>query len=385
MTICVIPSIFPNDFNRNGGIFIYNQCLALKKKGDKVYVLDVSEFNYRKWSDSKLFKIEKKERDGIIVYSKHVRGLLTSKLPRLYLWITKKALLKIFKLYISEQGLPDVIYAHFTFPSGINALYISETFKIPLVVQEHHSLFLQPHINSLILKKAKEVIIKASSFFCVSDHLVKNMQVKCQVNKRIQVIPNMINPIFQYANTDISDNVFTFISVGTMSNSKGMDKLIEGFCHAFTVDEAVRLFLVGTGKHLSRYEKIVSKLHRNEQIVFLGRVSQVDLSKLFHNCHCFVLLSMYETFGIAYREAMVSGLPVISWENQGIRIGWNSNYGMIVNKNEDIPIVLKSMVKCYCSYDTFNISREILSRYSEEVVLNKIIHELNKALIIAKS
>ena len=57
----------------------------------------------------------------------------------------------------------------------------------------------------------------------------------------------------------------------------------------------------------------------------------VELVKSFTACSVFVLLSVRETFGIVYREAMAVGRPVISSPNGGIEDGWDDSNGILLN------------------------------------------------------
>ncbi|MDP5029820.1 glycosyltransferase family 1 protein [Paraglaciecola sp.] len=56
----------------------------------------------------------------------------------------------------------------------------------------------------------------------------------------------------------------------------------------------------------------IDKLQLNDDVQFLGRVSDELLNKLYKNCSAFVYPSIYEGFGLPVIEAMSQGAPVIT-------------------------------------------------------------------------
>jgi len=95
-------------------------------------------------------------------------------------------------------------------------------------------------------------------------------------------------------------------------------KNIVGLLHAFRAFRergygAYHLLVVG--KRYADYqkpEKMVEALSLREVVHFLDHVPEADLPVLYRLADAFVLLSLYEGFGLPILEAMASGTPVVA-------------------------------------------------------------------------
>ncbi len=100
------------------------------------------------------------------------------------------------------------------------------------------------------------------------------------------------------------------LSVGTIQPRKNYEKLIE----AFSTLDPNPYTLVIVGKKGWLYEKILKAPEKNgvkNQVKFLEFVPNEDLPFLYKNAKCFVLVSLYEGFGLPVLEAMNYGCPVV--------------------------------------------------------------------------
>ena len=79
-------------------------------------------------------------------------------------------------------------------------------------------------------------------------------------------------------------------------------------------EERGNLKLVIAGKRGWMYEEIFEKvkdLGLEKEVVFTGYVSDKDLPSLYKGAECFVLVSLYEGFGLPVLEALSYGVPVV--------------------------------------------------------------------------
>lgn len=63
---------------------------------------------------------------------------------------------------------------------------------------------------------------------------------------------------------------------------------------------------------ISQYEKRIHELGLEDQIVFLGRVPQLQMGTLYKQCDLMVYPSLCESFGFSMIEAMGHGLPIVA-------------------------------------------------------------------------
>ena len=117
------------------------------------------------------------------------------------------------------------------------------------------------------------------------------------------------------------------LSVGTLQPRKNYVKLIEAYSRINSNYNQIHsnkfegnsnnnsgISLVIVGKKGWMWEEILAapkKFGIEDKVTFLDYVSDEDLPVLYQNAKCFVLISLYEGFGLPALEAMSYGCPVI--------------------------------------------------------------------------
>jgi glycosyltransferase involved in cell wall biosynthesis len=96
------------------------------------------------------------------------------------------------------------------------------------------------------------------------------------------------------------------------------------------------------------------------------------MAEEYKHCHCFALFSRKETFGIAYREAMAAGRPVIAVKNGGIEADWDDRNGIIVDDISLLSSALKRAKEDYAAFDGEEISRHCREKYAPEAVIGQL-------------
>src|SRR5438093_11385163 len=81
----------------------------------------------------------------------------------------------------------------------------------------------------------------------------------------------------------------------------------------------LRLCLCSAGPLLGRLRRFV-RVNRLEDVLFAGRVSDVDKARFYKTAHVFCAPSTgQESFGIVLLEAMAAGLPVVASDIHGYK------------------------------------------------------------------
>ena len=101
--------------------------------------------------------------------------------------------------------------------------------------------------------------------------------------------------------------------VGRIAPIKGLDNLCRAYCDA-QMYENWRLTIVGPDSegHTSELKKLVSALHIDNYVDFLGPKFGDELVRVYCESDLFVLPSHSENFGSVVIEALVYGKPVIA-------------------------------------------------------------------------
>ena len=124
--------------------------------------------------------------------------------------------------------------------------------------------------------------------------------------------------------------VFGFLS--RLHYAKGVDYLIEAFAGFVNADPDNRkhvLLVAGFGPEKNKLERLVRKLNIQENIFFIGKI-KADKKFFYEYIDCFVLPSIYESFGITLLEALYYKTPVVAREIGGIpEVLGKGRYGVL--------------------------------------------------------
>lgn len=369
MKICILTATYPYG-ESYGGVFIQDQALMFQKMGFDVSVLYSSGSKSISSLNERVVKCVRVESIEVFI-NRSFRFADTYTVPLLRVSIEKSSL-RLYEAYCEKYGNADIIIAHFSYPAGIGALKIREKYNVPVIIVEHLSLFLdikaRPWLNPVLKRVSKCV----SSYVFVSDRLRISYIKRLGIDNNCQVIPNVIDHKFSFSPSTAKDK-FIFLCVGSLREIKNHSLLVNAFAKAFQDNESVELRIVGDGPLKSELEDLISRLEMNSKIILVGGLTRKELINEYKNCNCFVLLSKNETFGIAYREAMAVGRPIISSDNIGVNIGWEDSFGL---KLSDLSVesVIDSLVYMFRhsnEYDGKYISSRTLDVYSEESVGRK--------------
>ena len=124
---------------------------------------------------------------------------------------------------------------------------------------------------------------------------------------RIDIVYNSVNTTFK--NIRIENKEKYILAVSSLHYQKNFHSLIEALDGLG--DENIKLFLVGEINKNFTNLNLLEKIKNNTNIIFIGRVSDEELTRLYSNAICFVFPSFYEGFGIPPLEAQACGCPVV--------------------------------------------------------------------------
>jgi len=102
--------------------------------------------------------------------------------------------------------------------------------------------------------------------------------------------------------------------VGRMHTIKNLERLVMAFARARPrLPDSMHLVLTGaaSGTYHRRLVRLVEQLGIGDRVQFTGEITD-ELPLLFNLAEAFVLISLYENFGLVLLEAMASGTPVIT-------------------------------------------------------------------------
>ena len=380
LKIFVVPTSYPSEDNPVANIFVQEQVKALKK-----YECDIVVLNVRKLPSKKfLSRIDNNiliEDDGVSeVIRTRCKTFVEEKLPIVNQVLFKKSLKKIYEEAIKKHGRPDVIFAHF-YKASAAIIDILGSDTIPVVTMEHSGELMEDGISNYKLSMLKKAVYCSKSYICTTEKLSDHVKRAVGNNKRIHIIPNVIDSSFSYCK--VASDKFICFSLARLEYDKRVDLLVKSFAAAFEKGENVELRIGGSGPEYENIKQLINELGRKQDIVMLGRLDRTESVEEMKKCSCFVLPSRHETFGLVWREALCVGRPVITTNHGGFSaIDWNESYGEMIDidSEDQLTCALKKIKVDYPKYDLKRISEENTDRYSMEKVGKRIFDLLKESL-----
>lgn len=366
MYVLIISRGYPSQKYKMNGIFEFDQARALKSAGHKVIYAAIDVRSIRRWRS---WGIEKKKIDNIDVYAINIP---VGRVPNRVL--QKLSVLGLNILYNKiqkEQGRPDVLHAHFT-RLGYTALQLKKKIKIPLVVTEHLSSIMKPTINCQLFRIASITYKSADALIAVSPNF--RDIINKRFNTKAKYIPNIVDTrLFSYSLSE-NDDIFRFVSIGNLIPSKRMDLIIEAFAKTFKDNPKVTLSIFGEGPERINLENIIIKHNISHQVKLMGLKARREIAEFLKRSDCFVLPSQFETFGVAYIEALASGLPVIATKCGGPECFINEKNGLLIDIDnlEELSSAMLSMKDNINNYNRNLISRFITDQFAPKEVANRL-------------
>ena len=369
MRVLIISRGLPQPYNPTFGIFELDQAKALAKQGIDVtfFAIDLRSIRRRR-----KYGIVKTQHGRVECYTISVP--LGNVPPNIFCLVGSVALKYLFnRVFKNPTEYPDVIHAHFH-RQGYMAAELSCATRIPLVITEHSSDMEKEVIDQNLLKYASNGYRRAKKVIAVSKSLEKriydNTGVKCTV------INNIVDTdLFLAQQAKKKSENFQFISVGRLEEPKKVEDLIAAFVNVCKKNKNVQLDIYGTGAKMTLAKELINKNELQNKIHLMGAVDRKKVALALRKADCFILLSNSETFGVAYIEALASGIPVIATRCGGPEEFMEEQYGILIDKG-NIEQAENAMLYMYENIQTYNgiaISEQIRKRFSPETIAKQLI------------
>ena len=119
----------------------------------------------------------------------------------------------------------------------------------------------------------------------------------------------------------------------------------------------------------------------DKYVLFVGRKTKEEISKILLENNIFVIASEKETFCIPGIEALASGMPVVSTKCLGPEEYITDKCGKLVEVG-NIKELADAIYDVYINIDKYDIKelRSIVQKYSNEFVIDKAIQIYQKVL-----
>lgn len=248
----------------------------------------------------------------------------------------------------------DLIHTHFPTPwSADISMLVARIKSKPLIVTYHNDALkngvaglLASIYNltflKLLLSSADKIIITQHDYLNRSKYLLP-------YKGKIEVIPNGVDTkLYSQQGSKKKFNQIFFLSVlDKYHRYKGLDVLLNAIATASKQISNLKLIVGGKGELVSEYKILSKSLGIQNNVEFIGYVSQERLINLYSESSLFILPSteILEGFGIVLLEAMACATAVICTDLVGVSndvVEKECGYVVKANSQEELA---KSIIK----------------------------------------
>ncbi|WP_438347157.1 glycosyltransferase [Paenibacillus sp. FA6] len=191
------------------------------------------------------------------------------------------------------------------------------------------------------LKKLKKLFRLGDRFFPVCEHLKKEIiKLGCPENK-IRVLYGGVDlDRFEFKSRKLdSNNKIQFLAIGRFVEKKGFSDLIRAFSQVKKKNKKVKLILIGEGPCEAKYRELIKKLQLGTSVDIIPWIDYRKVQRKYYQSHIFCAPSCTDREGNqegipnTLKEAMATGMPVISTKHAGIpELVENKVSGLLVSE-----------------------------------------------------
>lgn len=377
MRVLIISRGYPIKGDPQFGNFEAEQAVALSKAGCIVTVF------YVDWRPSSPIKRKRGINhfiDGNVeIFGIYLFPFPIKKLARLSA-LLRKLQVKILYRYAflkNNRPAPDIIHAHFLFNLPL-AVHIGEKHHIPVVETEHWSALMDSK-NPTYVDMYSRYYKKAQKIISVSSILQKAIKAKYNINSSIIyniVADEFFRTTLLKSRSETSKNKFKFISAGRLVALKHFELIIDAVANLLSDGFDVKLDIAGDGPEKNKLSDLITTLNVTSKVKLLGQLGKEELLSRLKDSDVFILTSSQETFGVAFAEALSTGIPVISTSCGGPEEFINENNGLLVPVNNlgALTDAISYMMQNYEKYNHDIIKSECIEKFSSNVIAEQIIN-----------
>jgi glycosyltransferase involved in cell wall biosynthesis len=233
--------------------------------------------------------------------------------------------IKDLKKFFEEQ---DIIAIHAHHGShGQEILPVCEKYNIPLIVSiRGRDGSARPEIFEKNAKRYSALNKHGAYYYPVCQYLAEGLRKLGIPAKNMHVLYGGIElDLFPFSNRTLPTvGEIRILSVGRLVDKKGFVTLIKAFKRIYTQYPNARLHIIGAGEDEKKIKSAIAEYNLKDVVILRGAMDSKQVSDELKKAHIFCLASQtakngdIEGIPNALKEAMASGLPVVSTRHAGI-------------------------------------------------------------------
>ncbi len=218
---------------------------------------------------------------------------------------------------VADEHKLDIIHAHYAIPHAISAMLARDMLcecssHVRIVTTLHGTDITLVGSDRNFYRICRYAMQKCHGLTTVSKWLAQQTMDTFKLDKTPHVIPNFVDcdrftPKQRIAYPE--DGAFRILHASNFRAVKRVFDVVRVFAEVHKQLPNAKLIMVGDGPDHGRARELAAELGVCDSVEFAG--PQLNIEQTYRDSHLCLLLSDYESFGLAALEAMASGTPVV--------------------------------------------------------------------------
>jgi glycosyltransferase involved in cell wall biosynthesis len=236
----------------------------------------------------------------------------------------------ISSTHVCRREKIDAIISHWAFPAGLIGILVNKIFGIPSILQIYGTDLV--FLKRFKLKWLGRYIMNHSSDVIAISQYTKNLAIDFGVNpEKIKIVP--VGSYYPIDNSEhdlialknnlglVNENVI--FTIHRLIPLKGTSYLIRAMSMVIKSYPNAKLIIGGEGPEKEKLEELAKELCIEENVLFVGRISEKELPLYYNLCDIYAIPSIKDKWGNAEGlgmpviEAMSYGKPVVGFDVGG--------------------------------------------------------------------
>lgn len=219
----------------------------------------------------------------------------------------------------------DVIHGHFAVPTGPASVAVARRRGIPHVLSVYGgdlydpSKRLSPHKVGVLRRTVTEVLRRSDVVVAESTDIRETVYRYFDYEGTVDLIPLGISAApptdADRRTVGLPEDAFCAVTVGRLVPRKGIDGLLRVLARPDCA--SVHLVIVGDGPERETLGTLAKSLGVDGRVWFTGYVEETRKWEILRCSNLYVSATLHEGFGLVYVEAMMAGLPVVTYDHGG--------------------------------------------------------------------
>ncbi|MFO7826276.1 MAG: glycosyltransferase [Cyclobacterium sp.] len=299
---------------------------------------------------------------------------------KLQIKLEQRLIMKAYRSLALSGWEPDLIHAQSSMDAGIYSQYISHKTQVPFVITEHQVFVFHYYskIRSTLILDAFQLALKTAAVSWDERRQVMMHQPQCNP----KVIWNLVDEDQYVIDLTKRSKEFTVITLLNSLPIKGAEDFMKAMAIVLQSDPEIRFIMIGKGAdeklsnpHENLFVRKSKELGIFEKGEFRPVVPRDQISDVLNQAHVFISPSIQEPHGIAVREAMMCGLPIVSTANGGVEDSVNSDTGLVVpvKQPKEMASAIINVKKNYSNYHPERIRELAISQCGKKAFLKSML------------